>query len=657
MQSTLKSGRIPLWNPYVLCGQPYIGNPQSWVFYPTTVLLFFTSASKALAVNNFIHVVIAGLGYYKLLRHITANRLGALVGGLLFAGSGFVVARFQFPTMVMAYAWVPWLLFTALRVTDKPTFWVTAQFSGICALEILAGHSQVGYMAFGITTLYVANRIFIIKGHIYRKKAAVLLLIGGFILGCGISFVQLLPTLQLIGLSTREKLTWWQANRFIVHIDDLLNFILPYHAGNPAAGNFAGDGNFWEPCVYIGLLPLALSIYAIVRGWHRRLTKWWTFVGVISLILAMGKLTPLFWIAFTFIPGISAFHDPARFTLISTLAITVLTSIAFKLLQDRNVSMKWLLGIAAFCVADISLFVITVTPTVDTASLNYRPRIMASAPNEGEARVFTIHRETVWNRYLNYTDYGPKSGKYVHELTDTLAPNIGMRYGVEEASGYEPVPLRAVTEVDSLVRKAYERHSPHLATLIGLFNADTLLLPQNSRYRHSGFTPDVARGLATLSVDNSFPRAWLVSSTLRVDGNLRTLNAIDDDSFDPRILAIVSGRDVESIPFALTEKFGQPKLAYNRSGETKFTLPRLSTSAFLVWSSSCYPGWIAEVDGSTTPIYRTNRAFSGVVVPPNSKSISFSFEPMAYRVGAFVTLSSLSILTTMLTAGFVKRRN
>src|SRR5580700_12295893 len=30
----LKSGRLPLWNPYLLCGQPFLGNPQMGVFYP-----------------------------------------------------------------------------------------------------------------------------------------------------------------------------------------------------------------------------------------------------------------------------------------------------------------------------------------------------------------------------------------------------------------------------------------------------------------------------------------------------------------------------------------------------------------------------------------------------------------------------------------------
>ena len=61
-----------------------------------------------------------------------------------------------------------------------------------------------------------------------------------------------------------------------------------------------------------------------------------------------------------------------------------------------------------------------------------------------------------------------------------------MRFGVEEGSGYEPVPLKAVTEVDGIVRTALERQAPNLPGLLRLFNAHLLLLPESTRYRHPG---------------------------------------------------------------------------------------------------------------------------------------------------------------------------
>ncbi len=30
LHQQLQAGRIPLWNPWILCGTPYDGNPQTW---------------------------------------------------------------------------------------------------------------------------------------------------------------------------------------------------------------------------------------------------------------------------------------------------------------------------------------------------------------------------------------------------------------------------------------------------------------------------------------------------------------------------------------------------------------------------------------------------------------------------------------------------
>jgi len=30
LRVNLRVGRLPLWNPLILCGTPYVGNPQTW---------------------------------------------------------------------------------------------------------------------------------------------------------------------------------------------------------------------------------------------------------------------------------------------------------------------------------------------------------------------------------------------------------------------------------------------------------------------------------------------------------------------------------------------------------------------------------------------------------------------------------------------------
>src|SRR5690349_20681505 len=71
VREQLRAGVIPLWNPYVLCGQPLVGNPQSWVFYPTTALLPSMPVWLYFTVNTLLHLCLAGGGTYLFLRRLS----------------------------------------------------------------------------------------------------------------------------------------------------------------------------------------------------------------------------------------------------------------------------------------------------------------------------------------------------------------------------------------------------------------------------------------------------------------------------------------------------------------------------------------------------------------------------------------------------------
>src|SRR4051794_38393822 len=58
------SGRIPLWNPHLLCGTPFVGNPQTWPLYPSSLLLYALSPERVVGVIGALHVLLASLGAY-----------------------------------------------------------------------------------------------------------------------------------------------------------------------------------------------------------------------------------------------------------------------------------------------------------------------------------------------------------------------------------------------------------------------------------------------------------------------------------------------------------------------------------------------------------------------------------------------------------------
>ena len=54
-------------------------------------------------------------------------------------------------------------------------------------------------------------------------------------------------------------------------------------------------------------------------------------------------------------------------------------------------------------------------------------------------------------------------------------------------------------------------------------------------------------------------------------------------------------------------------------------------------------GWTLKVDGKKQEIIRVNRAFSGLVLDPGSHHIELSYISPGFKIGAFITISSLAI--------------
>ena len=81
LHDNLRAGRLPLWNPLILCGAPYVGNPQTWPLYPLYILLPLVPAPYFLSLTVAVHVWLAGLGTYVFLRRALACRRGRGAAG------------------------------------------------------------------------------------------------------------------------------------------------------------------------------------------------------------------------------------------------------------------------------------------------------------------------------------------------------------------------------------------------------------------------------------------------------------------------------------------------------------------------------------------------------------------------------------------------
>ena len=85
-----KLGHVPLWNPEILGGMPFVGGMSGDVLYPTTWLRLVLPTHVAMNLGFVIHYVLAGLFTYLFLRRWRVSWTGAVVGGLAYQLAGVI---------------------------------------------------------------------------------------------------------------------------------------------------------------------------------------------------------------------------------------------------------------------------------------------------------------------------------------------------------------------------------------------------------------------------------------------------------------------------------------------------------------------------------------------------------------------------------------
>ena len=75
---SFKSGRFPLWNPYIYTGIPFFADPQTRVVYPVSVLLAWMDPAKAMGYDIAVHFFIAMVGMPTAFPHTSSAGWGSL---------------------------------------------------------------------------------------------------------------------------------------------------------------------------------------------------------------------------------------------------------------------------------------------------------------------------------------------------------------------------------------------------------------------------------------------------------------------------------------------------------------------------------------------------------------------------------------------------
>ncbi len=126
------------------------------------------------------------------------------------------------------------------------------------------------------------------------------------------------------------------------------------------------------------------------------------------------------------------------------------------------------------------------------------------------------------------------------------------------------------------------------------------------------------------------PRAFVVSDAAFVSdddpGTEDALKLMQDPAFDPAQTVVISGQGTDT---ALAHSSAPLQtVSVDEYTDTRVALTVSSDApGYLVLTDAYYPGWVATINGSETPIQRADVMFRAVSVPAGTSEVVFEYRP------------------------------
>lgn len=323
--SSLRAGQLPLWNPYIFGGAPFLANSQAGVYYPLNLAFLFGSIPNIYSLELAAHSLIAAGGMLWFgRRFVGLTWFGAIVAGLAFGFGGAIATMAGHLNQVQVAAWMPWMLGAGHQLVLRPGARPLVMLAIQIALQALAGHSQqlyIGLWALAVYSVWAYVREYgvgsfrLLASRSWRRLAV---LAGAGLLAAGLSAAQMVPTLELANLSIRSGgLSYWEATAFSLPPFELVAALVPPVAGGAPFSEFVG---------YIGVTGLALSIFALAARFGGK-ELFWLAWSLVALLLAFGHFTALYFLFYELVPGFDVFRAPARWLLLFSFGASVLAGL------------------------------------------------------------------------------------------------------------------------------------------------------------------------------------------------------------------------------------------------------------------------------------------------------------------------------------------
>jgi hypothetical protein len=685
---------LPFWNPYNWNLPAVLADGQNGFWYPANMLgilltRLFAPAQTHLPIVvpellTIIHYPLAALGIFYLLKnHFRLAGRVALLAGFTYGFGSRIISDQNHAMWVFQLALLPWATLLLLRSWN---FWRSSIGLGmVLGIGFLAGHPQVFLFTSFFFFCYTLAEVWTRRKEYGFTKACLrpfASLAFAMIIASGIASIQLLPSLELAGMSARSQLNYYFASRFSIHPLGLLVFFTPKLF--PEAGDIPSMHQPMQAIFYWSLLGEIFALFALTVLWnyrrdlHNPITRHLRFViifSIFALAFALGPNLPVQWLFWKFVPFFNQVRSPARMLWFFWLLGTIFGGIGIQLFLTRRPEAiryrKLFLGIS---ILSLTVNIIATCGAVDFLLFPghfIRPGIqmllLPSLIMSVLVLVFFIlslreklpwrflfpiiaslilldlffndvtqQRNTVSRDSITAADISnPEMQKFFHDHPNDHAKLVWLRnnasFGIHEnLSMILRLPIEDAMDSDGLLAINPMRFvrplppTPDSQARMQIMGAAGLLKNGSSLVEYSNVLP-----FLKLYTD------WRIAPNDSVASGIYA-----DSNFDFHHTLLVNS----SPGFVTTTWISGDTAILTRFSENELAITTQSSrSALLLVNDLYYPAWRAYVDGSPVTISRAFTSLRAVPVPPGRHRVEMKYQSTAFDLGWKITLGTLII--------------
>ena len=719
----LKNGILPLWNSLNGMGAPLLANYQLAIFYPPSWILFlfyliggvpWMAWANTLLIA--LHLFWAGYGLSLILKRLNTGELSQIIGGISFGLCGYLAARAGFFSIIWTAAWLPWIILAASQISSptiieeqkKPIIpFLLVVFIGF---QLLAGHAQTSWYTLFLAAAWVFLGAWS-RGGFRWAIIAILRLASAYLLAGILASIQLIPTAEYLLQSQRSAAVDFQtAMTYSFWPWRLLCLIAPDLFGNPAHGDFWGYASYWEDAIYIGVLPfiLAVSTLAALAGKPKKggdqsphvptIRFLWVLIAV-SVLLALGKNTPVFPFLYRYIPTFAMFQAPARYLIWLEFALCLLAGVAadtwhtpkarglywlrlatmggfavtvgaflawyfFRSVHSTFISATALAGLWGLGVGFLTLFMPSVeqiarraiwtslvvlwvaadllvadsglNPSVDIGFYgNDVPNLDTIKIPLGDHRIFLSSSDEYWLKFSRFLRF-----EDFNPIEDWSHLKYVMLPDINLLA-----KISSANNFDPLLPGRFSTWIKTLNTINPNERAEWFKLMNVGMVETIDINKTI--GVTYNPIQSLDQVRWVpcaISAKNETDA-MDKLKALTSSSNDQNITnyVIIETMNLQTQASCNDQSNTHVKILSQNSNTFRIDI-NAGQSGWLVFSDTWYPGWKAYLDQKEIPILHANYLFQAINIPAGDHIIVINYQPLSFFIGEILSFMSLIII-------------